>query len=130
MPAAALRWTLRHRAVAGLPDTHGLVLRAVMAGRLETVRCLLEHVFPGFADVRGDPIYALTAAEMGFLAVLQYLRESHQCAWDHRIVWYSLTNHHVDVARWAILTGCPLVPPSEDQDVRALQDMLLQEILV
>ena len=133
-PLDLVRWLVQHPASAGLVRTQPVLLvRAIVGNRFDMLRFLLEEEEgsspPGAsACVREDAIYAATAAEMGCLEILQHLRITHQCAWDHRVVWYSLANNHLRLARWAILSGCPLVPDTPDGDgggTAGLRDVLM-----
>jgi hypothetical protein len=126
LPYATLdtvRWLHAHGAAANLPVDE-LFLFAVHAGRLDVLDWLHGHYNGGFPGGGVDnPLFARTAAEMGFLAVLRRLREW-GCAWDYVVLQNALLNEHLVLARWAVENGCPLtsepIPPADEERIRRM----------
>jgi hypothetical protein len=83
-----------------------LILRAVATGNIEVVE-ELERRFPGSFDA-ADPLLMSTAAEMGSVAMLEYL-SGRGCIADHRVLQFALMNNHVEATKWAVDNPrCPL----------------------
>jgi hypothetical protein len=118
-----VRWLHAHGAAAHLPADE-LFLLAVHAGRLDVLDWLYEHhQHQSSTPDRDNPLFARTAAEMGYLAVLRRLREW-GCAWDYVVLQNALLNEHLVLARWAVENGCPLTSepllPTDEERLRAM----------
>ena len=100
-----LQWMLQNGG-EDLPEPTMVLLRCILAGCAENLRTLLPYLV-GTVD-RSNPMYTMAAAEMGFLDVLQCLRES-EYHWDHKCLHMALTNNHTATAKWALTHGCPIL---------------------
>lgn len=80
-------------------------VRGIVRGNVELVALLTAS---GASLPDDDGLYAATASEMGHLAVLQFLRTTAGCMWDHRVLWFALLNNHLGLALWAVENGCPV----------------------
>ena len=83
-----------------------VLLRCILVGCAWNLRALLPHVSATID--KSDPVYTTSAAEMGSLDVLQCLREW-EYQWDHQCLQMALTNNHLEVAKWALTQGCPIL---------------------
>ena len=108
-----LRWMLQNGSGWWNVETDMLLLRCILAGCNESVQLVVTHVGPSL-NVH-NTLFTTTAAELGNLALLKYLRQC-GCEWDHHCLHMALNNDHMCVARWALSNGCPILSDHNNRE--------------
>lgn len=108
-----LQWMLQNGSGWWNVETDTLLLRCILAGCHRSVEVLVTHIGPSLST--HNTLFTRTAAELGDLALLKYLRQC-GCEWDHQCLHMALNNEHMHVARWALTNGCPILSSHNERE--------------
>jgi hypothetical protein len=116
--ATLLQWLLRSDMGWGGVDSDMLLLRCILAGCHKSISSVVAYI--GSSLNVQNTLFTTTAAELGDLALLKYLRRR-GCVWDHHCLQMALHNNHMRVARWALTNGCPILAQfdAREEELRA-----------
>jgi len=86
------------------------ITSAVASGNLGMVKFCVDWVTHDLSVVHGlDWTATAKAASLGYLEILQYLREV-GCPWNGSVFLYALLSNQPHCFRWAFHNGCPVKP--------------------